>query len=67
MTDYNELIRQEYREFAKRKAVDHYTKCRYCGVFTPKECWVAKESSIGKHGHRPACYECASGLDEGYP
>ncbi len=64
---YQEDVERSRLAIAQRKAADHYTNCRDCGHFVPKDLWVARASHDAIHrGLRPLCSPCLSEYDFEY-
>ncbi|MBA1179579.1 hypothetical protein G7008_03595 [Pseudomonas psychrotolerans] len=46
-------------KFSHRKAEEHHTRCRDCGVFVTKSRWIKKDAyNAVQHQRRPLCHNC---------
>ncbi len=52
-------------KFAHRKAEEHHTRCRDCGVFVTKSRWIKKDAySATDRKIRPLCHDCWMGYED---
>lgn len=52
---------------ASKRAADHYTRCRDCGVFVSKSRWIKKDPHNAPHlSRQPLCARCFDEYDTYY-